>query len=115
VAMTYSYAPIQVLPGEKSYESDGASYHPTYNDATVPYTSPSGAFAANRYGLYDMAGNVFEWCYSWYPGLEGSDRVLRGGGWGTPAHNSRVGYRYSITPDYAFNLIGFRAVLPPGP
>ena len=71
-----------------------------YNDGFVN-TSPVGSFAANRFGLYDMGGNVWQWCEDWFD-KDQKDRVLRGASWGnSTAHFLLSSYRDHRAPGYA--------------
>jgi formylglycine-generating enzyme required for sulfatase activity len=67
-----------------------------------------GTKLPNELGVSDMSGNVLEWCESWYPGYEGSDRVVRGGSWIGDAYFCRVAYRNYNDPSSSLSLIGFR-------
>ena len=98
-------------------------YHPAFAIGSRPFTSSVGSFPSNGFGLYDMAGNVWEWCwdeFALYPiqpqadprGPEGnSSKVLRGGGWQFSANYCTVSGRDYGVPTNPNPSIGFRAAM----
>lgn len=80
------------------------------------FTAPVASFPPNGYGLYDMAGNVSEWCLDQYqpagsgPFKPGLLRLLKGGSWFSQARDLRAAARQSAPPPYADGYIGFRVV-----
>ncbi len=81
-----------------------------YNDG-YPRTSPVGRFRANRYGLFDMSGNVCQWCADFYNGRNGL-RVARGGAFCfSGSFYLLLSYRYCLKPDRRSDQCGFRCVL----
>ena len=87
-------------------------------------TAPVGSYPPNQFDLYDMMGNVWEWCADWYGDYpsspqtnpvgssSGSGRVIRGGGWNFSPRNVRSANRVRYSPVRRFNRLGFRLALP---
>jgi serine/threonine protein kinase/formylglycine-generating enzyme required for sulfatase activity len=103
-------------PNEKTTEqwNKNQEWVAGYTDGFAT-TSPVGSFLPNTHGLYDMGGNVWQWCEDWWS-AEHNDRVLRGGSWG---ESNRLGLRSSARahagPTWHRQGYGFRCVLAPAP
>lgn len=107
---------------ESEKENSGTRWRPHDCDDGHAFTAPVATFSPNGLGLYDMLGNVWEWCEDWYglyPAMgyddpsgppAGMGRIIRGGGWDGAPRNIRAALRDKVLPERRSNDLGFRLV-----
>jgi formylglycine-generating enzyme required for sulfatase activity len=102
---------------------NGASDYAWANSRSMAQTHPVGEKRPNAWGLYDMSGNVWEWCSDWYGAYDegskvdpdgpdsGKNKVFRGGSWYDFYESHRCANRHRHTVDKGYTAIGFRVVM----
>ena len=108
----------RALVGKRYPNGDTLTTSDANFDFSVGGTTPVKNYASNGYGLQDMAGNVWQWCWDWlgdYDGvsdpqgpLTGNFRTARGGAWNSLARDCRVSRRYYLVPQWINGAVGFR-------
>ena len=111
-----------IYPWGDTISHENANYEGTKGRDQWEYTSPVGSFQPSGFGLYDMSGNVWEWCADWYDGnyhasspssdsqgsSSGQGRVTRGGSWLLYPGSLRVSFRFWADPANRLGYLGFR-------
>jgi formylglycine-generating enzyme required for sulfatase activity len=123
-----SAAPFHVgaslATSQANFGAGGANFGAVPEKGALRRTCPVGSYKPNAWGLYDMHGNVHEWCADWFDKdyyatspkrgpqgpSSGSKRVVRGGNWVFPAHGCRTAFRDAAAPDVGGRVGGFRVV-----